>query len=61
MLEDMQTPIAKREGFLAPKEVADTLGLHVSAVYRAVERGELPAVRLGQRSAIRIPASAIRG
>jgi len=56
----MQTLTNKRDDqFLAPKEVAQTLGLHVSAVYRAVERGELPAVRLGHRGAIRIPASAI--
>jgi excisionase family DNA binding protein len=60
MLEDMQTPIAKREGFYAPKQVADELGLHVSAIYRAVERGDLPSVRLGPRSAIRIPMSAVR-
>jgi excisionase family DNA binding protein len=31
---------------LAPKEVAHELRVHVSAVYRAVERGQLPAVRL---------------
>jgi excisionase family DNA binding protein len=55
----MQTAIAKRDGFLAPKEFADELGLHVSAVYRAVDRGELPSVRLGRRCAIRIPRSAL--
>jgi excisionase family DNA binding protein len=55
----MQTAIAKRDGFLAPKELADELGLHVSAVYRAVDRGELPSVRLGRRGAIRIPRSAL--
>jgi excisionase family DNA binding protein len=55
----MPTIAKRREEFLAPKEVAAELGLHVSAIYRAVERGELPVVRLGQRSSIRIPASAI--
>jgi excisionase family DNA binding protein len=55
----MQTLIAKRESFLAPKEVADALGVHAGAVYRAVDRGELPVVRLGQRGAIRIPVSAL--
>jgi excisionase family DNA binding protein len=55
----MQTVTNTRERFLAPKEVASQLGLHVSAVYRAVERGDLPAVRFGQRSAIRIPAAAL--
>jgi excisionase family DNA binding protein len=55
----MQTHIAKRESFLAPKEVAAELGLHVSAIYRAAARGELPIVRLGERGSIRIPASAL--
>jgi hypothetical protein len=32
---------------------------NVSAVYRAVERGELPAVRLSETGAIRIPRSAL--
>jgi excisionase family DNA binding protein len=60
MLENMQTSIAKREGFLAPKQVADELGLHVSAVYRGVERGEIPFVRLSSRGAIRIPRSVLK-
>ena len=45
--------------YLAPKEVARELRVHVSAVYRAVERGELPAVRLRDTGAIRIPRSAL--
>ena len=45
--------------FLAPKEVAHELRVHVSAVYRAVERGQLPAVRLSDSGAIRIPRSAL--
>jgi excisionase family DNA binding protein len=53
------TETKTRERFLTPKEVADELGLHVSAVYRAVDRGEMPALRFGERSAIRIPASAL--
>jgi excisionase family DNA binding protein len=35
------------------------LRVHVSAVYRAVERGQLPAVRLSESGAIRIPRSAL--
>jgi excisionase family DNA binding protein len=54
----MQTDMHERE-FLAPKEVARELRVHVSAVYRAVERGELPAVRLSETGAIRIPRSAL--
>ena len=45
--------------FLAPKEVARELRVHVCAVYRAVERGQLPAVRLSESGAIRIPRSAL--
>jgi excisionase family DNA binding protein len=54
----MQTE-TRRSEYLAPKEVAHQLGLHVSAIYRAVERGDLPAVRLAEHGAIRIPRSAI--
>jgi excisionase family DNA binding protein len=54
----MLTDTDERE-FLAPKEVARELRVHVSAVYRAVERGELPAVRLSETGAIRIPRSAL--
>jgi predicted DNA-binding transcriptional regulator AlpA len=43
----MQADTHERD-FLAPKEVAHELRMHVSAVYRAVERGALPAVRLSK-------------
>jgi excisionase family DNA binding protein len=45
--------------WLAAKEVARELRVHVSAVYRAVERGDLPALRLSETGAIRIPRSAL--
>jgi excisionase family DNA binding protein len=54
----MQTDTQQRE-YLAPKEVARALRVHVSAVYRAVERGQLPAVRLSETGAIRIHRSVI--
>ena len=54
----MSTDIHERE-YLAPKEVAHELRVHVSAVYRAVERGQLPAVRLSESGAIRIPRSVL--
>jgi excisionase family DNA binding protein len=54
----MQTDTHERE-FLSPKEVARELRVYVSAVYRAVERGALPAVRLSENGAIRIPRSAV--
>ena len=49
----------RRDDLLAPKQVAPELNLNVSAVYRAVERGQLPAVRPLPKGAIRIPRSAI--
>lgn len=55
----MQTISERHYEFLAPKEVAALLGVNISAVYRAVERGELPTVRLTPRGAIRIPRSVL--
>jgi excisionase family DNA binding protein len=55
----MQTITNTPDNFLAPKEAAARLGVHVSAIYRAIERGDLPVVRLGRRGAIRIPVSAL--
>ncbi len=52
-------PNTDEREFLAPKEVAHELRVHVSAVYRAVERGQLPAARLSESGAIRIPRSAL--
>jgi excisionase family DNA binding protein len=54
----MSTATDQRE-YLKPQEVADELGFHVSAVYRSIERGELQAIRLTPRGAIRVPRSAI--
>ena len=54
----MQTETQKRE-WLAPKEVAHELRVHVSSIYRAVEEGRLQAVRLSKSGAIRIPRSAL--
>jgi excisionase family DNA binding protein len=45
--------------WLAPKEVAYRLGVHVASIYRAVESGRLPSLRLSNTGAIRIPASAL--
>lgn len=53
----MNTISERPSEFLAPKDLALELGVNVSAVYRAVERGELPTVRLTPRGAIRIPRS----
>jgi excisionase family DNA binding protein len=41
------------------KEAARILRVSPSSIYRAVERGTLPSVRLSATGVIRIPASAI--
>jgi excisionase family DNA binding protein len=51
--------ITESRDYLTPKEVAHTLGVDVSAVYRAVQSGELPVVRLTMRGGIRIPRAAL--
>jgi excisionase family DNA binding protein len=50
---------AEQREYLAPKEVAHELRVHVSSIYRAIESGHLPAVRLSEHGAIRIPREAI--
>jgi excisionase family DNA binding protein len=55
----MYSEAHERESWLAPKEVARELRLHPSAVYRAVAAGRLPAFRLAEAGAIRIPRSAL--
>ena len=45
--------------YLAPTEVARRLRMSKSSVYRAVERGDLPAIQLARHGALRIPADAL--
>jgi excisionase family DNA binding protein len=54
----MSTDMRERE-WLAAKEVANALGVHVTAVYRAFHEGRLPVVRLSEGGAIRIHRSAL--
>jgi excisionase family DNA binding protein len=54
----MDTDTQQRE-WLAVKEVAHELGVHVTAVYRAVHEGRLPVIRLSETGAIRIHRSAL--
>lgn len=44
---------------LPVRDVADRLGVHVSTVYRAIERGELDAFRVSRHS-YSIPLSSFR-
>lgn len=45
--------------YLTVDEAAKLLRLNPATLYRAVERGELPALRLSEHGAIRIPSSAL--
>jgi excisionase family DNA binding protein len=49
----------ERREYLAVKEAAVLLRVSPSAVYRAVERGSLPAFRLSNHGTIRIPRAAL--
>jgi excisionase family DNA binding protein len=55
----MATISDKQRPFLTPKELAHELGVTPAVVYRSVERGELPHIRLLPRGAIRIPRSVL--
>jgi excisionase family DNA binding protein len=48
------------EAVLSVGEVAHLLRISKASVYRAVERGELPAIRLAPLGALRIPRSALK-
>lgn len=47
-LQNQQVLSMKLLGFLPAGEVADILGVHVSQVYRAAQRGKLRAARIGR-------------
>ena len=49
----------RRPGYLTPKEVARELRVSTAVVYRSIERGSLPCIRLLPNGAIRIPRSAL--
>jgi excisionase family DNA binding protein len=55
----MPTDVHERHLWLTPQEIAHELRLDVASVYRAVRRGDLPAVRLSEHGALRIPRAAI--
>jgi len=53
----MRTLADKR--YVSPAEAAAELGVSRSSVYRAVQAGSLPAVRLQPLGCLRIPAAAL--
>ena len=52
------TEIDQKPMFLRPAEAAELAGLSTRAIYRAIQRGELRAVRLCSR--LRIPRDGVR-
>jgi excisionase family DNA binding protein len=48
-----RSPWQTGDAWLSPRQVAQRFGVGTSAIYGAVKRGELPAIRLGRH--IRIP------
>jgi excisionase family DNA binding protein len=58
-METMRS-VERRDGWLTVQELAAELRVHPSAVYRAVQRGELRALRLSGMGALRIPAGELR-
>jgi excisionase family DNA binding protein len=55
----MTTDIHERHLWLTPQEIAHELRIDVASVYRAVRRGDLPAVRLSHHGALRIHRSVL--
>jgi excisionase family DNA binding protein len=55
----MTTDANDRE-WLAPKQVAAELRVSTSSVYKAIARGSLPAFRLTEDGALRIPRGALK-
>jgi len=49
----------ERERFRTVDEVARELRVSRLTIYRAVQRGELAALRLGERGRLRIPSDAL--
>jgi excisionase family DNA binding protein len=47
---DTKTPDAKAKSWLTVPEAADDLRIPRTRCYELIQRGELPAVRIGERS-----------
>lgn len=50
--------MAEQSYYLKADEVAERLNIHRSHVYRLIESGELPSVRIGNRT-VRVPEGAL--
>lgn len=47
---DMKTPDANKKGWLTVPEAAEELRIPRTRAYELIQQGELPAVRIGERS-----------
>ncbi|MFQ6090030.1 MAG: helix-turn-helix domain-containing protein [Candidatus Bipolaricaulia bacterium] len=48
--------MVRYDGFIKPSEASRYLGIPIGEIYKMLEAGELPGVRLGNRWRIRISA-----
>jgi excisionase family DNA binding protein len=55
----MPTDVHEKHLWLTPQEIAHELRVDVASVYRSIRRGDLPAVRLSEHGALRIPRSVL--
>jgi excisionase family DNA binding protein len=53
----MQTDVHQHHEWMTAQQIAHELRVDVASVYRAVRRGDLPAVRLSDHGALRIHRS----
>ena len=51
---------AAKRRYISPAEAAKELGLSTSSIYRAIDGGHLPAVRLRPLGSLRIPVDALQ-
>ncbi len=51
--------VAETDSLMAPAEVAKRLRCSRVSVYRAIDRGELEAVRLGENGSLRVSEAAL--
>lgn len=57
----MQVQVDGGQVYLRVKAVADMLDVSVATIYRAIESGALPALKVGTgKGALRVPAAAVR-
>lgn len=56
--DSISLPTVEERSFLGVRETAAVLGMSTDAIYDAINRGELPSIRVGKT--IRIPVAELR-